>query len=231
MMAVEFKSGISVGPVETRHRRPEESKAKAKSGWGTVAMPRAVTEAGKAMAVGVPRTPVTDMPVDADEARNKPGEAEAPPPHRRKVETAPFEHNFYVVSNEGEGDCAYCSIGQALRDGQPPSKTYSPDDLRPRGKVQADLRLLTAAEMRKNWKQYLFASATEAAAHADCLKSAGFYAGVQTLMALAQCSNLDIRVWAWSESFGRWHLYHIKPWKNAGKKKAQAVWLKLHSKH
>ena len=255
--ACNFKSGITLGPVQKRKRKTETVTKDAKSTWGVVIAPVVAPRGAnansnrvdalsllKAVDDGVADAIDDDevmsnagTPAASDTQRASPGE---PPPAaaRRKVEIQPswptFDPSkFNRFDKGGEGDCGCCVIGADLHGRQPKAKRdkVKPIDLLPKGKVQADLRTLACAEMVRNWETYLFMDKAQAQAAAVKMRPSGEWSDSRALYALAQAAQLDLRIWAYSSGFQRWHLHHMEPWKIARRDKLQTVWMRLEDFH
>ena len=133
----------------------------------------------------------------------------------------------------GRGDCAYCAVARALADKRcettPGAKVASAAELAPRGRLQAQLRLLAARELQEHPEQYFL---TDAAAKDACVmrtKTAGQHAESRSLHALAEATNCEFRIWAFDDKLHPWQLYVITPRRaRAGR---QVVWLQLRSRH
>ena len=169
---------------------------------------------------------------DAD-GKSETKQDSAQPKQRRKVEVPqpilPFAADFVLQDCGGAGDCAPCAIGTALNEANKGGK--SADALKPAGPVQADLRLCAASEIKKNWQTYLYESKEAALADAAKVQASGTPLGSQALYALAQACQLDLRIWAWSHGYQRWHLHRLQPHKKKDKKAPQIVHLALSHFH
>ena len=122
-----------------------------------------------------------------------------------------FHEHLHTIPNEGEGDCAYIAIAQALTRSNGTASTTKEQDLLPAGRLQAQLRLLAAKEMQAHPADYRIASDSEIPINT---RTAGVWAHSQSLSALASAANVDIYVWAFDQ--GQWTLYHIRPKKKPG---------------
>ena len=144
---------------------------------------------------------------------------------------------FEGIDCGGSGDCGFTCVGRAMyvhRQSQPDCKghrTCNDEDFLPRGPVQAELRLLAARELAKNFRQYLFLTAADAAAYAKKVSQAGYYADSRSMCALAQAAQIDLRIWAYSDDFQRWTLYTFSPWKLKRKEPTMTLWLRLKDEH
>jgi hypothetical protein len=231
-----FASGMTIAPAVGRKRREETAKSAAKHRWGAADVPAAGVGKPASRAVGVPRPAgfAEAGPTGAPAASE--GAAAEPASQRRRVELGamPFSESFENIDCGGEGDCGFLAFGRATHDRQSPDKKakVSLDDFKPKGPVQAELRLLAAKELEKNHDKYLFTTAADAKAYASKVGKAGFYADSRSMYALAQAAQVDLRIYAWSEDFQRWTLYRFIP--HTVKKKSAmlpSVWLRLKDMH
>jgi hypothetical protein len=101
----------------------------------------------------------------------------------------------------GKGDCAYCSIATALHEANPNAgkNALAPEDLVPRRRAQAQLRLLAAKELEKFSTHY----PATTTAHMKTTRTAGNDVDSLSIHALAQASNLELRVWAYDANLQR----------------------------
>ena len=87
------------------------------------------------------------------------------------------------------------------------------DDFKPRGPVQAELRLLAAAELARNYGLCLLASPEAAKAYVARVSVAGHYAGSRSMCALAQAAQVVVHAWTYSDECQRWNLYTFGLWR------------------
>ena len=128
---------------------------------------------------------------------------------RRRISVAemPYLDRFDVVDCGGDGDCGFTSCGRSLYHHRSAlrvkglSAHVDNTDFLPRGVVQAELRMLVAAEIRRNWDRYLFTHAPEAIQFAERIGQAGQWADSRSMCALAQAAQAQVRIWAWSADF------------------------------
>eukprot|EP00973_Karenia_brevis_P064860 9007772-Karenia_brevis.AAC.1 len=149
---------------------------------------------------------------------------QAPRPKKVAVlkKVAPFLEKFEEVECGGEGDCAYCAVGRGLN-ALPGAQKGKDEDFKPGGKVVAQLRLLTSAEMQKSPSRY----GGKHAAEFDAVSKKGYAADEGSLTALAQAIKTDIMIWRKNEKSDEWTLY-MPP---GGKAKKKTIWLSLRDKH
>jgi hypothetical protein len=231
-----FASGMTIAPAPGRKRREETAKTAAKHRWGAADVPPDGVGKPASRAVEVPRPAGTAETAQSGAPAATEGAAAEPASQRRRVELGamPFSEYFENIDCGGDGDCGFLALGRATHDRQSPDKKakVSMDDFLPKGPVQAELRLLAAQELEKNYDKYLFTKVADAKAYAAKVGKAGFYADSRSMYALAQAAQVDLRIYAWSPDFKRWTLYRFMP--HTVKKKSAilpSVWLRLKDVH
>jgi hypothetical protein len=200
-----FTSGITIAPAKGTKRRDEEAKIPARARWGAAAPPAATGHEAQHMshsvAVAVPR------PTDAAATEAASRDAGQPASQRRRVEEdlMPHSDGFESIDCGGDGDCGFLAFARATHDQQDDDQKskVSMEDFKPKGPVQAELRLLAASELEKNYKEYLFGKAAEAKQYANKVGKAGFYADSRSMYALAQAAQVDLRIFAYSDEYKR----------------------------
>ena len=70
---------------------------------------------------------------------------------RAKVVIKPYADIFSEEENEGQGDCAYIATAQGLHNLSPTTRKPDESSFKPRGHLQASLRMLVAAELSKHF--------------------------------------------------------------------------------
>ena len=214
-MATEVNSsGITVAPAKGTKRRDEEAKGAPKASWSAAALPSGPWPSLVSASVGVQRPkPETEAFMNTNEDAERPHE-EQPAAQRRRVLVNPMlraEH-FGNIDCGGDGDCGFLAF--APRQGEDKKKKTPLDNFKPKGPVQAELRLLSAGELEKNNGHYLFEKAADATSYAKKVGKAGFYADSRSMVALAQAAQVDVRIWACADAYSRWDLYRFQPWES-----------------
>ena len=123
---------------------------------------------------------------------------------------APWQSFFKPVTNLGEGDCAFIAIAQALTHFAGKASKSKTEDFKPAGRLQAQLRLLAGRELEKHPAAYTIADRPD---FAKKTRTAGTWAEGSSLLALAESTNSDLRIFAFDNTLKRWDFYrlHAKP--------------------
>ena len=228
-----FSNGISVAPASTAHRRPKDEHSTPRNAWGSAALPKAARPQTVVKAEAAPRVDNVVQVEDSQVPSSATGTSQ-PPPMRRKVEVStPFAQVFEPVECGGFGDCFFTSVAHALHErnaGKRKNKALSDADLGPKGSAQAELRLLTAGELKQHPTKYLFKDDAAKNAYCTNISKAGFWADSRAALALAQATQSPLHIWAFSDQTQRWHLYVLPPHKIT-KKQASPIWLCLRAQH
>ena len=136
--------------------------------------------------------------------RTAPAESEQPPNKAAKngEQEPPFTAHYTPIECGGEGDCFYTSTACSLNHTSG-RKSVPPQELRPKGKYQASLRTAAAKEMRNNRSKYPIMDTIKEGqtvpTTADNVAKAGTWAESTAILALANASNIDFRIWAFEE--------------------------------
>eukprot|EP00435_Cladocopium_sp_Y103_P071321 s91_g37.t1 len=246
-LACVFKSGISVAPAKTAPARNYKAVSTSKNTWGAPE-PRnfatnddvEIVEPENADNAVNATVPDTQESMDVEQ-NDKPALQRSPPKRlesdrAKKAKTdqsPPWQDHFNVVPNGGEGDCAYISIAQCLAHENGTLKKAKKDDFKPKGRLQAQLRVLASQELGRRKAFYVKEHGSSVVE--DTL-IAGTWADSVSLYALAHAANLDIRIWSFENILQQWNFYQIRP--DAPKKPDVAkkhqptvVYLKLNGKH
>ena len=243
-----FSSGISIVPAVGRQRTVTAAATAAPSRWGAPTLPCGPDATTSSAAQEVPRLVTEAGPPEQNGdamAVDLPGAHAAPPLQaspcglRRRISVAemPYLDRFDVVDCGGDGDCGFTSCGRSLYHHRSAlrvkglSAHVDNTDFLPRGAVQAELRMLVAAEIRRNWDRYLFTHAPDAIQYAERIGQAGQWADSRSMCALAQAAQAQVRIWAWSADFQRWSFYIFSPWKAKAKLNPSTIWLRLRDEH
>lgn len=133
-----------------------------------------------------------------------------------------------MVQNGGKGDCAYISIAQSLARSHGTTSKAKRDDFEPRGRLQAQLRVIASQELKKRRAFYIKESDSTLP---EDTALAGTWAEATSLYALANASHLDLRIWAWDNLLSQWRFYNISPDNPNKKTPPQIIYLKLQSLH
>jgi hypothetical protein len=134
----------------------------------------------------------------------------------------PWATTHDTIECGGAGDCAYCVIGWSFNEQMPPpdrKKTAGNPDYAPKGKIQANLRLLAMEELTKKKEDYAAFTAHDIETEANNCKSAGNYCNGLHLQALARATNAAILVWTWEDKLSQWRHYTVLPRKLTNKTK------------
>jgi hypothetical protein len=233
-----FASGITVGPALGTRRAPSRQSATApKTVWGTRPPPAAQQSDDVVML----EAPVQQTPAQPAQAANQQAPAQQSTATRPAVESdakrqrldafkgssPPFGDDFEAVECGGEGDCAYCSIARGLADQNRKSSTaIAGEDFAPKGRAQAQLRVLASRELQKHGSEYGDVPPGFAAE----VGTAGKWADSRSLHALASAANVELRIWAYDSKLQRWDLYVVGP-REKKKQSPQIVWLRLQAQH
>lgn len=87
---------------------------------------------------------------DKHTLRSPPKRLESAKVKKVKIDQAlPWQDQFNVTANGGEGDCAYISIAQCLAHENGTLKKAKKDDFKPKGRLQAQLRVLASQELSR----------------------------------------------------------------------------------
>ena len=141
---------------------------------------------------------------------------------------SPWAEWFTVLPNEGKGDCAYISIAQSLANSNGTISKAKRGDFEPKGRLQAQLRVIASQELKKRRAHYI---KTSNSTLPEDTALAGTWAEATSLYALANASHLDLRIWAWDNLLKQWRFYQIAPDNPNKKTTPQVVYLKLQSLH
>ena len=237
-----FKSGITVSKA-FRGKPSPKAKTKPTSCWGA---PRDVpakqsdtidnithTETVIEVPTGTPQPPKEDADKENAGKRQPDNKSNVTTSKKLKAVASPeppFEPYFSTEECGGEGDCAPCSVATALKTILGKTSNYTADDLKPKGRLQAQLRTITCLEMENNYTKYGFSSKAAAKTAAKEYAKTGTYADSVFLHALAQASGAELRVWAFDNGAKVWKLYIVAPHTpQSGTPKV--VWLRLQAQH
>ena len=132
-----------------------------------------------------------------------------------------------MVDCETGRDCAYTSIATGMHDpnGEDSNKQVTKEDFLPKGRMQAQLRMLASRELAKRPSEYGLSEA-EAKTKPDLVATAGHWADSVSLHALANASASEFRIWAWDAALCHWNLYVVAPTRQH--RKIPVVWLRFH---
>ena len=252
-LAFVFKSGISVAPARAVGAKNYSAITQPKTTWGapelkskanTIDLDDSDTEQPKdtVAATALDETQSQNMQVDQEANTGKPAEAgskiQHTPPKPKKESLAkkaktgnnqsPWAERFTVVQNGGKGDCAYISIAQSLAHSHGTTSKAKRDDFEPRGRLQAQLRVIASQELKKRRAFYIKESDSTLP---EDTALAGTWAEATSLYALANASHLDLRIWAWDNLLSQWRFYNISPDNPNKKTPPQIIYLKLQSLH
>ena len=142
----------------------------------------------------------------------------------RKVESAPWQEWFEAVDNEGQGDCAYISAARGLNANASTKKSASESDFKPKGTLQASLRLLTSAELSNHKAKYKVDND-----YCKKVAAAGFEMDSVQMRAMATATKTNFIVSAQDASSKAWTLYASAD--NLRKKQPKEVWLVVSNRH
>eukprot|EP00435_Cladocopium_sp_Y103_P046280 s351_g13.t1 len=223
-VAFVFKSGISVAPARASAAKNYKAGTQAKTSWGApepkspTIPPEAILvedegKDGNEVAATQPNTPSQESAMAVDQQndekllRTPPKRPEENRGKNAKTDNAqPWKDHLTVVPNEGEGDCGYIAVAQAMAHSTGKSNRAKVGDFEPRGRLQAQLRVLASQELKNRYSYYIKES--ESPMPDDTL-FAGTWADSVSLLALANASNLDLRIWCWEPTLQRWNFYQL----------------------
>ena len=156
------------------------------------------------------------------QARPLSGARTTRPPKRAR--TSEFEAFLDEVDCGGEGDCAFLTASRAIHALNANPRVLSADDTKAGGRLQAALRLLTAAEIRKHGQRY---GADKDAGLADRVATAGTPATTASMRALCEAARTEVCIWKWTDD--KWTLF--VPPKASKAPYSKRIWLTLKDQH
>lgn len=146
---------------------------------------------------------------DKHSLRSPPKRLESAKVKKVKIDQAPpWQDQFNVTSNGGEGDCAYISIAQCLAQENGTLKKAKKDDFKPKGRLQAQLRVLASQELSRRKAFYVKEHGSSVV---EGTLIARTWADSVSLYALAHATHLDIRIWSFENILQQWNFYQIRP--------------------
>ena len=248
--AYSFASGVSVSMAKSQNNQKHSSpKAAPRTTWGARCPKHHPTEPNSQDESAEPATTVMD--VDAEESQGGPSAASAAGEDRKHArnpnpnspdkttkrpktdvleDKPPYEEHFQTFENEGKGDCAFIAIAQAMSINSGGFSKASKNDFLPKGRLQAQLRLLCSRELAKAPEGTYTATAAESTSLSNQVLQAGFWADSVSLASLAEAIHHEFRIWAWCSKDKRWKFYVVST-KASKKQSPGIVWLKLHKEH
>jgi hypothetical protein len=216
---ISFSSGIVLAPDQRGKAKTQKLVATARPSFGSREdKPKAEV-----------KPPVADKPKVDDKPKGVEGPSVAQPVQAGKASAAqnlnpfmPHRELFEIRDCGGQGDCGYTSIAASLSEAAGGRSTAK--DLKPGGKLQTELRISAAKEIKAHPERYPAALPSADALAKEVVKN-GVYADSMSLMALARACRLELRIFAKGES--GWDLYVLRPCK----KPSNVTWLVLEDCH
>ena len=164
--------------------------------------------------------------------------AASAPPAAASSEADAIKLTFVTIPNERKCDCAFLAIGQALANDN--GDDLHAESLRAGGSMQNSLRRKAGTEVINNPERYVISDGTHQS-FATALMVPGSYANGTSLLALAQCLNTELRIWAYGNVAAggqperlQYTLYAIRPLPAARKSRnapRMQIWMHLKDMH
>ena len=231
-----FKSGISIGAATTlKNSKAPTAEKQARSVWGAPAPPQpkpenSVTQEAEASPTADSKnSSAMEVETDGKQLHTPPKASSgtaAKKPKRNDDSSPPWSCHLTAVSNGGQGDCGFISIAQALQ--AKSGVRHKAGDFEPKGRLQAQLRVLASTEMKKNKLMY---DLEEGNMLAEETLVAGTYAEAHSLQALCNASHLDLRIWGYDNKLKQWDFYQLAPSRSVPGKTPTVIYLKLEANH